>query len=213
MRRPGEVLPAPAPRARLGLRLREPLERRRRLRPLPAREDRPAVRQRLDRDRPRRRVPAPAVAVPRTATRAVARLPVRMATGARVRGGDGGRPRRSSARSSTSRLAHELDGSIDQSLRSRASDLAGVVQAATACSARPAPLACSSRDESFAQVIAPRRSGRRRDRAHGGGAVAVAVGDRACRAVDDLPRAQRDAGSATSPCGSSRRPSTRAAGP
>ena len=47
MRRPGDVAVAsPAPRARLGLRLREPLERRRRLRPLPPREDRSPVRAR-----------------------------------------------------------------------------------------------------------------------------------------------------------------------
>ena len=45
MRRPGEVSPPRAARARLG-HAREPLERRRRLRPLPAREDRPAVRDR-----------------------------------------------------------------------------------------------------------------------------------------------------------------------
>ena len=47
--RPGALAP-PAPRARLGLRVREPLERRRRLRPLPAGEGRPAVRAALDRD-------------------------------------------------------------------------------------------------------------------------------------------------------------------
>ena len=44
----GQVLAQPAARARLGLRLRAALERRRRLRPLPAREDRSAVRPRLD---------------------------------------------------------------------------------------------------------------------------------------------------------------------
>ena len=45
MRRPGEALSrVQLLDARLGHRLREPLERRRRLRPLPAREDRPAVR-------------------------------------------------------------------------------------------------------------------------------------------------------------------------
>ena len=43
--------PLPAARARLGLRLREPLEHRRRLRPLPARQDRPPVR-RCTRSRP-----------------------------------------------------------------------------------------------------------------------------------------------------------------
>ena len=58
MRRPGQVLLAlPAPRALLGLRVREPLERRGRLRPLPAREDRPAIRPQLDRDRARRGLP------------------------------------------------------------------------------------------------------------------------------------------------------------
>ena len=58
MREPGVALHAPAPaRARVGRRLREPLERRRRLRPLPAREDRPALRHRLDRGDPRRRLP------------------------------------------------------------------------------------------------------------------------------------------------------------
>ena len=40
------ALALPAARARVGLRLREPLEHRRRLRPLPARQDRPAVRRR-----------------------------------------------------------------------------------------------------------------------------------------------------------------------
>ena len=40
----------PDPRARVGLRLQQRLERRRRLRPLPAREGRPALRPRLDRD-------------------------------------------------------------------------------------------------------------------------------------------------------------------
>ena len=55
--RPGALPPAPA-RARLGLRLREPLERRRRLRPPPAAEDRRAVRAALARDGPRRGLPA-----------------------------------------------------------------------------------------------------------------------------------------------------------
>src|SRR5262249_54473375 len=50
--------PLPAARARLGLRLRESLERGRGLRPLSAREDRPTVRREVDRDRQRRRVPA-----------------------------------------------------------------------------------------------------------------------------------------------------------
>src|SRR3954468_1139186 len=51
------TLALPAARARLGLRLREPLEHRRRLRPLPARQDRPAVRHHAARDRARRGLP------------------------------------------------------------------------------------------------------------------------------------------------------------
>ena len=59
MRRPGPgAEPAAADRARLGLRLREPLERDRRLRPLPPREGRPAVRRGVARDRARSRLPA-----------------------------------------------------------------------------------------------------------------------------------------------------------
>ena len=71
------ALAALAARARLGLRLREPLERRRRLRPLPAREGRPAVRTRLARDGARRRLPA------RARTAAHERLPIRLAADAR----------------------------------------------------------------------------------------------------------------------------------
>ena len=54
--RPGAVAAAAA-RARLGLRVREPLERRGRLRQVPAREDRPSVRHRLARDGSRRGLP------------------------------------------------------------------------------------------------------------------------------------------------------------
>ena len=52
------ALAGPAPRRRLGHRLREPLERHRRVRPLPPGEDRPALRPALARDGPRRRLPA-----------------------------------------------------------------------------------------------------------------------------------------------------------
>ena len=69
---PGRCCPVAAARARLGLRLREPLERRRRLRPLPAREGRPALRDRVDRDRSRRRLP------PARGPRGVNRLPIRV---------------------------------------------------------------------------------------------------------------------------------------
>ena len=59
MRRPGRgAVALSAARARLGLRLREPLQRRRLLRPLPAPQDRQAVRGRVDRDRARRGLPA-----------------------------------------------------------------------------------------------------------------------------------------------------------
>ena len=59
MRRPGEVLSRLRPaRARLGLRLREPLQHRRRLRPQPAGQDRRAVRRAVARDGPRRGLPA-----------------------------------------------------------------------------------------------------------------------------------------------------------
>ncbi len=57
--RPG-AFARPAARARLGLRVREPVERRRRVRPLPAGEGRPAVRARAARDGPWRRLPAAA---------------------------------------------------------------------------------------------------------------------------------------------------------
>ena len=57
------ALALPAARARLGLRLREPLQRRRLLHPPPARQDRPAVRRR----RASRRCAAPATACERTA--------------------------------------------------------------------------------------------------------------------------------------------------
>ena len=65
--RPARALPPPPgrgavadpdPRARVGLRLQQRLERRRRLRPLPAREGRPALRPRLDRDGARVRLSA-----------------------------------------------------------------------------------------------------------------------------------------------------------
>src|SRR5262249_35390454 len=49
--------PLPPARARVGLRVREPLQRRRLIRPLPARKDRPPVRGRVDRDGSRRGLP------------------------------------------------------------------------------------------------------------------------------------------------------------
>jgi heavy metal sensor kinase len=53
------------------------------------------------------------------------------------------------------RLAHELDRSIDQNLRSRASDLAGVVQADEGVLGESGTARLLEADESFAQVVAP----------------------------------------------------------
>ena len=73
MRRPGEVLSqVPAPGARLGLRLREPLQRRRLLHPASASQDRPALRGRDDRDGARRRLP------PQGGGDGLSRLPIRL---------------------------------------------------------------------------------------------------------------------------------------
>ena len=84
--RRGALAPAPA-RARVGLRLREPLERRRRLHRPPAQQDRRAVRPALARDGPGSRLPA---APGRRRLEATADPPARLG---RVRGRDGRRPR------------------------------------------------------------------------------------------------------------------------
>src|SRR5262249_39284737 len=65
----GAVAPAAA-RACVGLRLRQSLQRCRRLRPLPAREGRPPLRSELARDSPRRGLSAPCE------RRVVSRLPI-----------------------------------------------------------------------------------------------------------------------------------------
>ena len=89
MRRPGRgALPPRAAGARLGLRVREPLERRRLLRPLPAWQDRQAVRGREHRDRAR----APATGCVRTA--AVEPAPRPHPRHAGLHGGDGRGARR-----------------------------------------------------------------------------------------------------------------------
>src|SRR3972149_2864916 len=108
-------------RARLGLQLRAPLERRRRLRPLPPREDRPAVLPPFARDGPWRRVPA------LRGGRAGARLPIRArltlafaaamaavltATGAFV----------------YLRLGRSLDEALNQGLSARADDVAALAR-------------------------------------------------------------------------------------
>ena len=81
------ALAAAAARERLGHRLREPLEPRRRLRPLPAPEDRPAVRPRTR----SRRCGASATGCGRTADEPAADPP---AADARLHARDGGRARR-----------------------------------------------------------------------------------------------------------------------
>ncbi len=67
MRNPGtRHEPLRAPRARLGLRVREPLERRGFLCPVPSRQGGQAVRGGLDRDRPRSRATASAATAAQT---------------------------------------------------------------------------------------------------------------------------------------------------
>ena len=106
MRRPGRgPLARPAARGGLGHRLRESVERRRRLRPLPAREDR---RRGRDRDGQRRRLPA---AGGRRRDLAPADP---AAADAAVRARHGRRARRDRASSSTAGSASTLLSSVDQ---------------------------------------------------------------------------------------------------
>ena len=142
MRRPGQVLSrAPAPRARLGHRIREPLQRRRRLRPLPPGQGGPAVRPQVAGDRARRRLPPP------QRGRVVSRLPVRIrltlaftlamavvlaAVGAFL----------------YVRLGDSLEEQLDESLAARAGTLAALVREQGA----DADLAAGD-DEAFAQVV------------------------------------------------------------
>ena len=123
MRRPGRgALALRAARARLGLRLREPLQRRRLLRPLPAAKDRPAVR-RPTRSRP---CAAPATGCARTARREPPPDPA--AGDARLR-----RVVMAVVLARVGlflylRLEPQLDESIDHGLRSRATEVAALVQ-------------------------------------------------------------------------------------
>ena len=110
------AVPAPAARARLGRHVREPLERDRRLHPLPAREDRPPVRDRHDRDGPRRRLP-PA---------RMSRIPIRirltlafvLALGVVLAG---------LGWIVYTRFEDSLNDNTDRALRSRATDIAAVI--------------------------------------------------------------------------------------
>src|SRR5206468_11688753 len=114
------ALAAPAARARVGLRLREPLQRRRRLRPLHPRQDRPPLRNRVHRDRARRGLPA-------ERDRGMSGLPIRLrltlvfATAmAVVLTGAG--------LFLYVRLAADLSSALDLELRSRAQDLSALVR-------------------------------------------------------------------------------------
>ena len=136
MRRPGEVLSRYQLLEHvLGLRLREPFQRRRRLHPLPAGEGGPALRHQEHRHRARRRLPDA------QGRRILSRLPLKLkltlafagvmalvliATGLFV----------------YLRLESELDAAIDEALRSRADEVAALDQAvglgASAAAARQA---------------------------------------------------------------------------
>ena len=151
-------LAARSARACMGLRLREPVERDRRLRALPAREGRPPVRAELDRDRSRRRLPA----ARRTAASDCRRVSDPLPADARLRGRDGAscsrRPERSStsgwARLSTTRSTRASAAARTTSLRSCARGDAGLSEArGTAC----------ERGGERRPGARPRRSGRRRD--------------------------------------------------
>ena len=204
MRRPGAgALPLPAARARLGLRLREPLERRRRLRPLPAREDRPAVR-RASRSR---RCAAPATGCARTA-RALSRLPIRAAADARLRRRHGGRAR---ARRRLPLPAARLDARRGDrpgpATRGPPRSRALVARRRTALARAGRRLAD---EDSFAQVLDADGAVARRDAAAATSrccstpadarararAPASFVLERACRGSTDAARAPRDAGRA-----------------
>src|SRR5215217_217953 len=141
----GAEPPRPA-RARLGHRLREPLERGRRLRALPAREGRPPVRRREHRDGARRGLPAP-----RGRRRSsVTRLPIRVrltlgftalmaallaAVGAFV----------------YVQVRSDLDESLDNGLRSRGDELAALAGSGGRLDATGGRL--SEAEESFAQIL------------------------------------------------------------
>src|SRR2546423_2396802 len=115
--RPGALAPTAA-RARLGLRVREPLERRRRLRPLPTRKARSTFRSHVLRDGPRRRL---------SAARSVKRLPIRIrlavvfsAAMAAVLAGAGW--------FAYMRVGNDLSRALDQQLSGRAQDLSALVR-------------------------------------------------------------------------------------
>src|SRR5439155_8648258 len=113
------ALEARADRARMGLRLRDPLQRRRRVRATAPRQDRPSLRAALDRDRARSRLPARGGRMRRVPIRirlaaafAVAMAIVLAATGVFL----------------YARLVSDLAGPLDQDPRLRAHDLSPLVR-------------------------------------------------------------------------------------
>src|SRR5581483_11073855 len=142
--------PAAPARARVGLRVREPLERHRRLHPAAAADDRRAVRRAVARDRPARGLPAP------RGRRRMRRIPIRLRVAAAfavamaiVLAGTGF--------FLYSRLESDLRGSLDGDLRLRAQDLAALVRQ-PGSSLATAGGRLVEQGESYAQLLDPRGS-------------------------------------------------------
>src|SRR5205807_9089527 len=140
------AVPARADRARLGHRLRDALQCRRRLRPPAARQARPAVRPRFDRDRARSRLPAAGGGMRRVPIRvrvaaafAAAMALVLAGTGAFV----------------YARLGSDLSHALDQDLRLRAQDISALVRDRRSSLAKEGAGRLVERGESFAQLVGP----------------------------------------------------------
>src|SRR5581483_2429153 len=142
----GRAVAAASTRARLGLRLRQPLERRRRLRAPTAEQDRRAVRAQLAGDGARRWLPA--------AQRGhrMSRLPIRLRVTAAfalamaaVLAGSG--------LFLYLRLSSHLALALDRELQPRSQDLAALVRQPNASLARDSSSRFVERGESYAQLI------------------------------------------------------------
>src|SRR5436190_12353278 len=144
--RRGAFAPAPA-RARLGLRLRQPVQHRRRVRRAPAAKNRRAVRAQVARDGPRRRLPASC------RRRNVSRVPIRVRVAAAfalamavVLAGTGW--------FLYARLGSHLALALDRELRLRAQDLAALVRERDGSLAAAGGGRLVERGESYAQLLA-----------------------------------------------------------